>query len=384
VSWEIKLKSIIAYLEMLAVFVVLSTDGIIKYILFLLWVGIICISSQKRIQAKYFIISIPALFCAIWGTGLAIVNSSISVETVKEIGFCLAPALGVSLIFCCKNEKKIRNYIDSMFFAIVTIFLINGIRNFSVLDLMESSYAFIFGVYVIYYLYYKNHKLLIISSLCTLLADKRIVWGAVFVGVAIVVILFRKKYNSKNFYKNAKHVIIIIGTITTVCLLLYVYLIRSNFMSDFMLTHGINPMGRLDVWDWFSKYYSFSPTFIGIGLGNVKEYLITLGNTFFDRLHNDILMYYIELGFVGSAIYFYLHFYIQIRLLKHRVINYKQVIILITFTIYTFVCYCTDNISIYIHYLFPYYVLISTCIFYPPDKEKHVNEVFNRNDLLQR
>ncbi len=72
---------------------------------------------------------------------------------------------------------------------------------------------------------------------------------------------------------------------------------------------GMNSMGRLNVWEYFAQFYKFSPAYIGLGLGSVQQLLDVLNNAYFARIHNDILMYYIELGFVGFAIFIYMHFY---------------------------------------------------------------------------
>lgn len=360
--YSMKKSDLYIYLEMLILFLIFRSDGIIKYIVFIVWIAYKILKNRKPIIKQEWIITVPAWFCALYGGLLAIIQGA-TFETVKEIGFVAVPVVATCVIYNFEGKHKAEKYIDSIFFAIITWFVIFGIRTFTIADLMESSYAFILGAYTVLYFYRKRYKLLILAAICTFLAGKRIVWGAVLISVILIMLLFRRRYETKNYHRKALRSVRIIYILSTSALLLFVYIIRSGFLFSFMISHHVNSMGRGDMWNYFSQYYTFSPLFLGLGLGKVQVILNQIGNTFFGRLHCDILMYYIEFGFLGFILYIYSHFYVIIWLIKSHIIDYKKTILLMTLLIYTLLCFCTDNISIYIHYLFPYYMIFEHIIF---------------------
>lgn len=358
-----KKNEIQIYLEMLILFFVFRFEGILKYFIFFAYLMYKFGISSLKVKKKFWILCSPAFICAIWGTILSILNRTFNIETVKENIFIILPVFGACIILNMKDSINRKQYIYCIFWAIVMIFIIMDIPKFTFEDLAESTYAFVFGIYVLYFFYEKEILHLGVAFLCCILAGKRIVWGTVILGSIGIILLSKKSKKQKDYYKQAQMLVVGIGIICLNILLLYVYFCKVGLIDTLMYKSGINSMGRLNVWNYFSEYYSFSPYYLGIGFGGVKNLLNTYNSEFFGRLHNDILMYYIELGFWGFLVYFSSFFSIFYRMIKQRKINYSKAVLLVILITYTYLCYCTDNISIYISYLFPFYLVLGTCLF---------------------
>lgn len=378
---KIRRFDIMIYLEMLLIFLILRQNGFLKYIIFLFWILYKALKNKRFHLNSLGYLLLPSLVCVILGGIISIFHKP-NFETFREICFVIIPTFGAYVLGSIYDEKKIKKYIYASFQAIVTLFIIFGIGTFTVENLMESTYAFIFGIYVLYFLCCKNYKYMFLSIICMILADKRIVWGAVVVGSIVLVVLSKKKWERNNNLKRAQRIVGAVGMLSTVLMLLFVFMCRYGIIAKIMYSLNINSMGRLDVWNYFSKYYNFHIGYTGIGLGGVKQILNLLGNKHFDRLHNDILLYYIELGFGGFFIFIFSHFQMINHFIRERIITYKNAMDIIVLIVYTLVCYCTDNISIYIHYIFPLYLIM--CDFLKKERKpgEAKDEIFNNNNFI--
>ena len=99
--------------------------------------------------------------------------------------------------------------------------------------------------------------------------------------------------------------------------------------------------------------YEFSPFFFGNGLGNIKNILDCWAIPTYDHLHNDLLKFYIELGFLGLLLLL-LGFAICFFRVGRK-IGKPQMTFLLVMAVYSIVLFATDNVSIYILYLIPMY-----------------------------
>lgn len=173
------------------------------------------------------------------------------------------------------------------------------------LELNEKTYAM--GLFAVYYTIYggpisKKRRILyaVISNILFFLGFKRI--GIVaLVAAYVVYTLFRflkKELVSKLCYT--------IGIGLAVVCIIYIPLVRYNLFEYIGEQLNINLNNRDALFGIVKDRYDFTPTFIGRGFGYIKEYLdylksmhVKYAGAGAHYIHNDILVYYIELGFWG-------------------------------------------------------------------------------------
>ena len=101
--------------------------------------------------------------------------------------------------------------------------------------------------------------------------------------------------------------------------------------------------------EWFGENFFAA----GHGLGIVEKLLSAWNIEKFSNLHNDLLKFHIELGFVGLLLYF-ISFSIMFYLIGKR-FGRRKMSLFISMATYTMILFATDNVSIYIIFLIPLY-----------------------------
>ena len=134
---------------------------------------------------------------------------------------------------------------------------------------------------------------------------------------------------------------------------IYIMLISSGKLYYYAAMIGLDFSNRKYLYDFIAKFYSWSVTFCGHGLGFTGKYLQSIthtriGNSIMNMqaIHSDVLKTYIDLGFVGSLAWF--GWYIWRIPQKMYMIGgdrAKYVYCLTTF--YAYITYITDNTSTY-------------------------------------
>lgn len=152
--------------------------------------------------------------------------------------------------------------------------------------------------------------------------------------------------------------------------LLYTFCIATGWLRELAVAYNINFMGRLDFYDFFRNYYDLSPLFTGQGYGFVEKLLEVTNSTVSGDvtrlygvmgLHSDILRMYIELGFLGSLLYFFYY----LKILPDRIQKiggYDSVRIYFLLTIYAFITYTTDNTISYFIFQMTLFTLAGAAI----------------------
>ena len=97
----------------------------------------------------------------------------------------------------------------------------------------------------------------------------------------------------------------------------------------------------------------FSLFYLGKGLGIVETLLENWNITTYTNLHSDILKFYIEMGFLGLLIY--LLSYCVLFWFTEKKYDNSKMCFLFGMSLYSLLLFVTDNVSIYIMYLFPVY-----------------------------
>ena len=166
--------------------------------------------------------------------------------------------------------------------------------------------AFCLGAYLVY-MFFKPKKnivfwiLLGMASFCFIAAFKRI--AIVAIAVALVLgwgLLWISKRNSKLAFRLTQALTIIIILI----LIAYIAIIKMDVFS-MLQDAGLETSGRDRIYGAVDRFYEFSPTFIGNGIGFLTYQLNTgvgagVGVT---AVHNDFLQHFIDLGFWGYIIW---------------------------------------------------------------------------------
>lgn len=148
---------------------------------------------------------------------------------------------------------------------------------------------------------------LVACLFCFLVGFKRSSIIAVTVGVICGIVLRRlKKKEQKKLFVNC-----IIG-IFVFFAIAYVPFIKYGVFDKVVDFMNINTSHRNEVYDIYSEYYEYNPTYFGRGIGWVQRNMIdNRGNdvllTSYDT-HNEYMKYYIELGFWGYLVWIVAYF----------------------------------------------------------------------------
>lgn len=166
--------------------------------------------------------------------------------------------------------------------------------------------AFCLGAYLVY-MVFKPKKdivfwiLLALTAFCFIAAFKRIAIAAIAVAVVLGwILLLISKRNAKLAFRVTQ--VLTIGII--VILICYVAMIKMDVFS-MLQDAGVETSGRDKIYGVVDRYYEFSPTFMGNGIGFLTYQLNTgeMAGTGVGAVHNDFLQHYIDLGFWGYIIW---------------------------------------------------------------------------------
>lgn len=331
-------------------------SGILRYILIAMATVIYFIIKNKTVLSisktdrTYFYLILPPLFYVILGVITSITHHSLNSYTFRYCIFILLPfATALILVMSTGNTYRLitaQFCVHAVIYIIrmCTIFLKSGFR----MDLLESSQAFLFSLYSIYFLVNKKYKLLLFTVPFILLTNKRIS----FAGLALVLVLYMiiTKFN-----KNYQKIIKLSFVAAAIIVIFYVWSIYSNTLTNLYARFNIMDMGRLKLYNIFKATSEFSLFYFGDGLGSVMNKLAIIRYPI-TNLHSDWLMCYMEIGLLGLLIYLLLYYKI------FKKFGNKNYMTLYLAIIYLFVIYLTDNVMIYINILIGFYTITLSTI----------------------
>lgn len=350
-TFNFKMHNVYLLAANIVLFLLMGRAGVIKYIFVLGMIGMLSLCMNKRIKdidKLYFFL--PWLFYIFAGWGFCVVQDSVNANSYKQTIFYLIP-ITLAFVISTYLKKYLRDLVDIQFLAILLVFLLTGIQNFTKSDLMESQYAFIFGAYLLYYFWNKQYCLSVVSVIALYLANKRIALLAAVLTVCYLIFLnVLKKEKAQLLILRVSNILILGGVFA------YIYIIKSGILGRITAKYKINTMGRTNVYGMISEAYTFSLKYLGKGIGSVQVLVRELGISTYQLLHNDILSFYIEIGFVGFLIFWTIYCTIFILLLKR--VSTQTMCIVFGLFVFTVIVFMTDNISIYINYFYPFYVMI--------------------------
>lgn len=238
----------------------------------------------------------------------------------------------------------LQNGIGTFFSEFVTLVMTFAAETGDVIVQAEThELAFCLGAYLIY-MFLKPRKnivfyiLLALTSFCFLTAFKRI--GI----IAIVVALFfgwLLKWVARFQKQTATRLLNIFSVILAAMLVGYIAIIKMDVFS-LLEQIGIDTSGRVDIYHAVDKFYTFSPEFLGNGIGFLTYQLSSKMNVGVASVHNDFLQYFIDLGFWG-----YILWLISMTILRVGYFGSKgkleHGILTFALTVYLVVVSSTDN-----------------------------------------
>lgn len=360
---KLTVKKAYIFIINILLFVILHREGMLKYLFALgvMGVSLVCRNMRiKRSEKIYFFL--PWLFYILVGWGCGIAQKNINAYSFKQTIFYLIPLLLSFMVSACiKNNWDA--WITMQFWAIIGVFLVMGILYWGQGDLMESQYAFIFGAYILYFVWNRKYFFGALAAAGLYLATKRIAIIATI--LVLCFLLFLRVVKSAEM----KRRILRLSSILALGVpFIYIYIIRSGILEKLVYRYDIQTMGRLNIYTMMSEHYFLGLSYLGKGIGSTRAIVEGFGFESYQLLHNDILSFYIELGFLGFLIFWIIYIAIFWRLINK--IDIDKMIILLALFIYTVIVFMTDNISIYMNYFYPFYMMLFSLM----DKEKVLEE----------
>lgn len=241
---------------------------------------------------------------------------------------------------------------------------ITGVNTVASYTMEVHDLTFAMGLFFIYYIFVeskkeRNHvKKIFIAFVLIVLGLKRIEIFALAVAIVSYWVVLRKgkTIRGRSLFFFLAFLIVSMG---------YVYLIWSGVLETLATKYGIDFMGRLNYYSYARNFYDFSPLFFGKGYTWFSRYWGGLYYSGFRlgkyrvaaSIHSDILVMFIEIGFVGILAWIFYCFRFKTgKLTRCSGVAVGEYYLLTT--IYMFILYLTDNTSTYfitqmIYYLIP-------------------------------
>lgn len=203
--------------------------------------------------------------------------------------------------------------------------------------------AFCLGAYLIYMLLKMRKNVMFyilmgLSAFCFLAAFKRI--GMIAIAVALF-FGFLLKFVAKFNKSTARNLSVIFSVCLVVLLIGYVAVIKMGVFT-LLEEAGIATNGRMDIYNAVDRFYTFSPDFLGNGIGYLTYQLSTNIQMGVSSVHNDFLQYFIDLGFWG-----YILWLVSMTLVRVCWFGAKgkidNCIITMALTVYLMIVSSTDN-----------------------------------------
>ncbi len=294
-----------------------------------------------RKEGIYFFgtVIVPAVLIFVYSISMNLLNSLTTDYMVTTTMTCMRLVLytfvGVRAIYSFGKKaidllliSCVIAYIPDVFKFFIEEGIVNGIMiltssnaYLSTSSLEVHRLTYVFGFLTVYYFYKwfvnkeKVLKQMIIAFICSALGLKRIVVIALAI-IVLVVVLF-KLLKEKKSYKLA----IGISVFMVLFSLVYIYAIREGIVQSAFSFLNIEDNFRFRFWEHIEHKYRFSPSYLGYGVSYVRTFMMHEWDNIKDlsaatHIHNDVLAYYIGLGFWGFIAFFGMFFLGQIGLAK--------------------------------------------------------------------
>lgn len=359
-------RNLLEFLFIIVLYRSFEIAGIKKYaVAVVACLVLLFLARKKKWPVNTLCIAIPAAVYVILGSFAGIFHGTYQFEAAKIILYTMLSFLLAFSMFAYYG-KDMSRIVDVQFYSCSVVYLsltiVYMVTRFS---RVESTFAFVFGIFTIYYAYKKRWRMFVIATVFMYLADKRIVLLAVMASLCLMGVLW--------FFENNKKLVWAVWGGVIALVYGYLYLIYSGVMAAFCWGANINTNGRVEMYSRMANEFEFSPGFFGEGLGVVENLLEFWNVEKFANLHNDLLKFYIELGFLGLLLY--LLSYCILFHLAGKEFGKSKMCFLLGVSVYSMMLYATDNVSIYVMYLLPMYSVFFAVL--SSDERKKLEEKEN-------
>lgn len=260
----------------------------------------------------------------------------------KGIWYNLIAILISNILIIC--TIILQNGIGAFFSEFVTLIITFAAKTGDIIVQAEiHELAFCLGAYLIY-MFLKPKKdiifyiLLGLTLFCFLAAFKRI--GIIAIVVALALGWFLRlvaKFNKQT----AQTLVIAFSVVLVLMLIGYVAIIKLDVFT-LLEQVGINTSGRVEIYNSVDKFYTFSPEFLGNGIGFLTYQLSTNINVGVSSVHNDFLQYFIDLGFWGYILWLVSMTIVRVCYFGKKG-KIENAIITLALTVYLVIVSSTDN-----------------------------------------
>lgn len=220
----------------------------------------------------------------------------------------------------------------------------------------EQSYGFMFameindvtfaiGLFLAYYLVWGwkrpgNWLRIGAAGFFFLLGYKRIAFASLALAIGFGAVIKRTDEHS------ARAALLAVGLFVVALCYAYVVVIKEGIFTRFVTSMGIEMMGREGLFDIASRYCELSIFFLGHGMSTAGSFVELATGGELNAIHNDILVSYIEFGFVGFFIWYGFTF-IGYPYLLWRHCNTDTAIVYMMCLLFMVITYMTDNTQWY-------------------------------------
>lgn len=342
---------------------------------------------HKNVLKISRLLFVPIIFIWAYSMIVTVINQvnfdGYYTRALSNVAFPLLSIIEAVLAFMYFQDEAVDTlfipYALTYITSIIVAFLESGFKQFysmifdstfngSVLEMSELLPAI--ALFLIYYLFQMKYRGMPLKQglpkviLCTtflIVGWKRILVLSIIIVILLYIFLLG---NTKRVLKRSLVISIIFITLQYI----YVYLIRSGTLYQIISSLNIETMARATMWSHLPGVYQFSPLFLGRGVGYVSKWMDNnwhtlgiIGLTQTTGIHNDVLKYYIELGFWVFGIYLFWILYYNTFKIKKELDN-KSALIYYIMMVFQILCWFTDNVSGYHTFLFPLYLIIFSMI----------------------
>lgn len=347
------LKYIAEMALMTALFYVCDTAGEKKYI-FALVISLLLLiwkRKEKRNAEIFLCIGIPAFVYLLLGLALAVIQGNVFMSTIKIVVFWLIPLFFAYALYNFYGND-IQRLVDMEFWGCSLIFVYKNFYFLLYYYRAESSLAFVFGIFFVYYFVKKRWFMLIPTGILTLVSDKRIAVVAICITLLIKAVSW--------IFRNDKRLIHAIWGLQILLIYGYLWFIYSGKFAYYCQGIGMNTNGRTRMYEKMIVWFGKEQLFIGKGIGIVEQLLGVWNVERFANLHNDFLKFCIELGIIG--LFLFLASYGVSMFIAEKNFGNKKMCEMLMYITYFMILLMTDNASIYIFFLIPFYSLLFSCL----------------------
>ena len=343
--------------------------GMSKYIIFTLFLIPMLVFGEKKMKPRNAFILMPPLVYVTLGLVSSAASGFFDFYSVKMGLLVIFPAVFALILY----EKGFFEGID----ICQTVFLGYVLYNiyFSYLfHITESTRAFVYGMFAIYFLAQKNWFFCAFAILMCVFSDKRIaLMGMIavfcFSLAASLLLKLCRRISRKKLW-------IAFGVFCTALAYVIAFLVHSGGMIALFEKVHIDPWGRQTIWGVFRQFADINVGFTGHGLGFVSSKLEELrvwmvDERWFQNLHCDYYRGYIELGFLGFGMWIISYFRSFYKLTEEARDDNTVLVFAFSAIAYTFMIYITDNVLNYLEYWLPLNLMLLDMVnSRPADKKR--------------